>query len=189
MKEKETKTAPETEAEETKAEEAAEAEEKEAAEPEAEDPAAALAKENEALKKQMAEDKDKYLRMAAEYDNYRRRSVKEREAAFGEAYADALMQIIPVIDNLERAAGFGESDPKQLADGVNMILSQFGDVLKKMGIEQFGAEGDKFDPNIHNAIMHEENEELEEDIITAVFQKGYRRGDKIIRPAMVKVAN
>ncbi len=141
------------------------------------------------LKQQLAEEKDRYLRMAAEYDNYRRRSAKEREGAYTDAYADALMQIVPVIDNLERAAGFGESDPKQLADGVNMILSQFGEVLKKMGIETFGAEGETFDPMLHNAIMHEEDEACGENIIAAVFQKGYRRGDKLIRPAMVKVVN
>ncbi len=146
------------------------------------------------LQKQLAEEHDRYLRMAAEYDNYRRRSAKEREAAYGDAYADALMQIIPVIDNLERAAGFSGGDPaaqdaKQLADGVALILNQFKEVLKKLGIEEFGAEGDTFDPNIHNAIMHEDTEDLPENTVSAVFQKGYRRGDKIIRCAMVKVAN
>ena len=138
----------------------------------------------------LAEEKDKYLRMAAEYDNYRRRAAKERETVYSDAYADALMQILPVIDNLERAAGFGDAgDAKQLADGVNMILNQFGDVLKKMGIESFGEKGDAFDPNIHNAIMHEEDPEQAESVLGDVFQKGYRRGDKIIRCAMVKVIN
>jgi len=138
----------------------------------------------------LAEEKDKYLRMAAEYDNYRRRAAKERETVYSDAYADALTQILPVIDNLERAAGFGDAgDAKQLADGVNMILNQFGDVLKKMGIESFGEKGDAFDPNIHNAIMHEEDPEQAESVLGDVFQKGYRRGDKIIRCAMVKVIN
>ena len=128
--------------------------------------------------------------MAAEYDNYRRRSAKEREAAYSDAYADALMQIIPVIDNLERAAGYGNAgDAKQLSDGVNMILPQFTQVLEKMGIEAFGEKGDLFDPNIHNAIMHEEDPEQDESILGEVFQRGYRRGDKIIRCAMVKVIN
>ena len=149
----------------------------------------ALNAQIEALKAQADIDKDKYLRMAAEYENYRRRSQKEREAAYADAYADALMQLIPIIDNLERAAEYGEKDAKQLADGVNMILTQFGDVLTKMGIEQFGEVGDTFDPMIHNAIMHEESEDFGENVLSAVFQKGYRKGDKIIRVAMVKVAN
>ena len=100
------------------------------------------------------------------------------------------MQIIPVIDNLERAAAFGNAgDAKQLSDGVNMILSQFGTVLEKMGIEAFGEKGESFDPNIHNAIMHEEDPEQDENVIAEVFQRGYRKGDKIIRCAMVKVIN
>ena len=151
---------------------------------------AAMQAELEACRAELAAEKEKYLRMAAEYDNYRRRSAKEREAAYSDAYADALMQIIPVIDNLERAAGYGNAgDAKQLADGVNMILSQFTSVLEKMGIEAFGEKGEAFDPNIHNAIMHEEDPEQEESILGDVFQRGYRRGDKIIRCAMVKVIN
>lgn len=146
--------------------------------------------ELDACKTELAAEKDKFLRMAAEYDNFRRRSAKEREAAYSEAYADALMQIIPVIDNLERAAEFGNAgDAKQLSDGVNMILTQFTGVLEKMGIEAFGEKGEAFDPNIHNAIMHEEDPEQEESILGEVFQRGYRRGDKIIRCAMVKVIN
>lgn len=150
-------------------------------------------KEAAALKKQLAEEKDRYLRLAAEYDNFRKRSSKEREAAYTDAYAEALRQIIPVVDNLERAAGFAsdgaQADAKQLSDGVQMILSQFADVLKKLGIEPFGEAGENFDPQLHNAIMHEDNPELGENVITDVFQKGYRRGDRIIRFAMVKVAN
>jgi molecular chaperone GrpE len=149
-----------------------------------------LQAELDACKAELAAEKEKYLRMAAEYDNYRRRSAKEREAAYSDAYADALMQIIPVIDNLERAAGYGNAgDAKQLSDGVNMILTQFTSVLEKMGIEAFGEKGDLFDPNIHNAIMHEEDPEQDESILGEVFQRGYRRGDKIIRCAMVKVIN
>lgn len=156
----------------------------------AQEAADSIAKELDETKTQLAAEKDKYLRMAAEYDNFRRRAAKEREAAYTDAYADALMQIIPVIDNLERAASFGnEGDIKQLADGVNMILSQFGGVLEKMGIEAFGVKGDVFDPNIHNAIMHDEDPEQGENVITEVFQRGYRKGDKIIRCAMVKVVN
>ncbi|MBO5649572.1 MAG: nucleotide exchange factor GrpE [Clostridia bacterium] len=175
--------AEETELETAASDEAAEAE----VEAAAEDP---LAVELAQCQAALAAEKDKFLRMAAEYDNYRRRTAKEREAAYSDAYADALTQIIPVIDNLERAAGFGAAeDAKQLADGVNMILTQFTSVLEKMGIEAFGEKGEPFDPNIHNAIMHEEDPEQEESILGDVFQRGYRRGDKIIRCAMVKVIN
>lgn len=183
MKDKEKKT-PETEAEVNETVE--EAVEETVAET-AENP---LAAELDAAKAELAAEKEKFLRMAAEYDNFRRRSAKEREAAYSDAYADALMQIIPVIDNLERAAGYGNAgDAKQLSDGVNMILTQFTQVLEKMGIEAFGEKGDLFDPNIHNAIMHEEDPEQDESILGEVFQRGYRRGDKIIRCAMVKVIN
>ena len=184
MKDKEKKT-PETEAEVNETVE--ETVEETVAEETAENP---LAAELDAAKAELAAEKEKFLRMAAEYDNFRRRSAKEREAAYSDAYADALMQIIPVIDNLERAAGFGNAgDAKQLSDGVNMILTQFTSVLEKMGIEAFGEKGDLFDPNIHNAIMHEEDPEQDESILGEVFQRGYRRGDKIIRCAMVKVIN
>ena len=183
MKDKEKKT-PETEAE---VNETVEETFEETAEETAENP---LAAELDAAKAELAAEKEKFLRMAAEYDNFRRRSAKEREAAYSDAYADALMQIIPVIDNLERAAGYGNAgDAKQLSDGVNMILTQFTQVLEKMGIEAFGEKGDLFDPNIHNAIMHEEDPEQDESILGEVFQRGYRRGDKIIRCAMVKVIN
>ena len=183
MKDKEKKT-PETEAE---VNETVEETVEETTEETAENP---LAAELDAAKAELAAEKEKFLRMAAEYDNFRRRSAKEREAAYSDAYADALMQIIPVIDNLERAAGFGNAgDAKQLSDGVNMILTQFTQVLEKMGIEAFGEKGDLFDPNIHNAIMHEEDPEQDESILGEVFQRGYRRGDKIIRCAMVKVIN
>ena len=183
MKDKEKKT-PETEAE---VNETVEETVEETAAETAENP---LAAELDAAKAELAAEKEKFLRMAAEYDNFRRRSAKEREAAYSDAYADALMQIIPVIDNLERAAGYGNAgDAKQLSDGVNMILTQFTQVLEKMGIEAFGENGDLFDPNIHNAIMHEEDPEQDESILGEVFQRGYRRGDKIIRCAMVKVIN
>lgn len=186
MKDKEKNTA-ETEAELETAGEQEAAVDETVTEEAAEDESAA---QLEALNAALAAEKEKFLRMAAEYDNFRRRSAKEREAAYSDAYADALMQIIPVIDNLERAAGYGNAgDAKQLADGVNMILTQFTSVLEKMGIEAFGEKGDLFDPNIHNAIMHEEDPEQDESILGEVFQRGYRRGDKVIRCAMVKVIN
>ena len=181
-----------TKAENREAEAAAETEETtaETGNTEEADAADPLQAELEVCRAELTAEKDKFLRMAAEYDNFRRRSAKEREAAYSDAYADALMQIIPVIDNLERAAGYGNAgDAKQLSDGVNMILTQFTSVLEKMGIETFGEKGDLFDPNIHNAIMHEEDPEQDESILGEVFQRGYRRGDKIIRCAMVKVIN
>lgn len=148
---------------------------------------AALEKEIEALKAELEETNDKYLRVAAEYDNFRRRSQKEKEGIYSEATADSVKELLPLFDNLERAAVY--EDAEQIAEGFKMILKTIPDVLSKMKVETFGEVGETFDPNIHNAIMHEENELYGESEITDVFQKGYRIGDKIIRFAMVKVAN
>ena len=130
---------------------------------------------------------DKYMRMMAEYDNYRRRSAKEREDVYSDAYGEAISAMLPVIDNLERAANFSESDKVQ--EGISLTFKSFSETLTKLGIESFGQVGEPFDPTIHNAVMHVEDESLGESVITDVFQKGYRKGDKIIRHAMVKVAN
>lgn len=130
---------------------------------------------------------DKYLRMMAEYDNFRRRSVKEREGIHADAFSEAITAILPVIDNLERAANFTEAE--KVHEGVAMTLKSFCDTMEKLGIEVLGTVGETFDPELHNAVMHEENEELGESVITDVFQKGYKMGDKVIRYAMVKVAN
>ena len=147
-------------------------------------------KENERLEAELAEQKDKYLRMMAEYDNFRRRSVKERESAYTDAYGDALAAVLPVIDNLERAAAFGDSDPSKVADGVKLTLDAFNAALERLGVEEIPAEpGGQFDPNLHNAVMHSEDEEHGENEITDVFAKGYRRGDRVLRHTMVKVAN
>lgn len=136
---------------------------------------------------ELAETTDKYLRICAEYDNFRKRSQKEREGIFTDAYADALKEILPVIDNLERAAQFTETD--KLSDGIALIFKSASDMLTKLGVEAFGAAGETFDPLIHNAVMHIEDDSLGESVITDVFQKGYKKGDRIIRHAMVKVAN
>lgn len=146
-----------------------------------------LKEELEAEKVKTKEAEDKYLRCAAEYDNFRRRSLKEREGIYSDAKADAIKELLPMIDNLQRATGYTDSD--KVAEGVSMILGTLPDVLSKMGIEAYGEPGEQFDPNIHNAIMHEENPEKGENEIVAVFQQGYRMGDKIIRYAMVTVAN
>lgn len=130
---------------------------------------------------------DKYLRLAAEYDNFRRRTAKERDGIRADAYSDAVSSLLPVVDNLERAAAFTEAD--KVHEGVAMTLRAFSDTMEKMGITVLGAVGESFDPELHNAVMHEDNEELGENVITDVFQKGYKMGDKVIRYAMVKVAN
>lgn len=134
-----------------------------------------------------AETQDKYLRICAEYDNFRKRSQKEREGIFTDAYSDALKEILPIFDNLERAAQYTE--PEQITEGLQLIFKSAKDTLSKLGVEEFGAAGEKFDPNIHNAVMHIEDEAFGEEEIIDVFQKGYKKGDKIIRHAMVKVAN
>ncbi len=134
-----------------------------------------------------AEKDDRYMRMLAEYENFRKRSAKEKDGIYSDAYADSLSAILPIIDNLERAVGF--TDAEQVLKGVEMILKSSDEVLAKMGVEAFGAKGDIFDPNMHNAVMHIEDEEHKEGEIVEVFQKGYKRGDKIIRYAMVQTAN
>lgn len=135
----------------------------------------------------LAEQNDKYMRMMAEYDNFRKRSAKEKEGTYADAYADALSSIIPIIDNLERAVGVNEADA--VLKGLEMTLKGAAEALTKMGVEAFGAEGEQFDPNIHNAVMMVESNERAEGEIVSVFQKGYKKGDKIIRYAMVTVAN
>ena len=147
----------------------------------------ALEKELEAQKAKVADSEDKYMRLAAEYDNFRKRSRAEQDSIYSDAAADALKELLPLIDNLERATGY--TDPEKVFEGVQMILSSLPAVFERMKVEAFGEAGDTFDPNIHNAVMHEENEELGENVITDVFQKGYKIGDKIVRYAMVKVAN
>ena len=140
----------------------------------------------EAAEAKLSEAEDKYLRLAAEYDNYRRRSQKEREGIYGDAYADALGKLLPMLDNLDRASQY--TDPEKLADGVKLILKGVPDVLTSLGVEQFGEPGDAFDPTMHSAVAMVEDPEREPGQIVAVFQRGYRRGDKILRYAAVTVA-
>lgn len=152
---------------------------------------AELLKTKEALEKAeatLAEAEDKYKRVLAEYDNYRKRTAKEKEGIYSDAYGDAIKEILPVIDNLERAAAF--EDGEQVAKGVKMTLTQFFEALNKMGVEVIdAAKGDPFDPELHNAVLHTEDPELGETVIAAVLQKGYKKGDKVYRYAMVSVAN
>ena len=132
---------------------------------------------------------DKYLRLAAEYDNFRRRSQKEREGIYTDAVADAVRELLPIADNLERAVASGSQDSEGLAQGLSMTLKALEESLSRLGVESYGVSGDNFDPNLHNAVMHEEDPDQEENRITDVFQRGYRKGERIIRHAMVKVVN
>lgn len=148
-----------------------------------------LKKELEETEKKLAASEEKYLRMIAEYDNYRKRTQKEREGIYTDAYADALKEILPVADALEMALKYSASDNAKIVEGVDMTLKKFSEILGKMGVEAFGAEGETFDPNLHNAVMHVEDEAYGENVIAEVLMKGYRKGEKVLRYAMVKVAN
>lgn len=145
--------------------------------------------ETEKLQKELDAAKEAHMRTLAEYDNFRKRTVKEKEAIAGDSKAIALTELLPVLDNFERAAMNAEADFDSYRKGVEMTFGSFMEVLKKLGVEQFGEPGEQFDPNIHNAVMHCEDESLEENVITDVFSKGYKLGDRVLRHAMVKVAN
>ena len=131
---------------------------------------------------------DSYLRLAADYDNFRKRTIKEKEASYGNGKADAVEKLLPVYDNLERALNQPTED-EAYKKGVEMTMTQLVNIFAGLGVEIFGAVGEIFDPNIHNAVMHTEEEGVEENTITQVFQKGFKMGDKIVRFAMVQVAN
>lgn len=127
--------------------------------------------------------------MTAEYSNYKRRSEKEKQDAYVYAKSDTIKALLPVIDNLERALANETKDYDALKKGVEMTFDNLTAILETLGVEVFGEPGDIFDPNLHNAVMHVEDEELKNGEIVDVFQKGYKIGDKIVRPAMVKSAN
>ena len=131
---------------------------------------------------------DAHLRLAAEYDNFRKRTVKEKEASYGNGKADAVAKMLPVYDNLERALNQETSDAAY-KKGVEMTMTELVKILNGLGVEIFGNVGDAFDPNLHNAVMHIDSEELGENVIAQVFQKGFKIGDKVVRFAMVQVAN
>ena len=147
-----------------------------------------LLKELESLKDQVAQQEDKYLRLAAEYDNYRRRTAKEKDSIWNDAKADAAQAFLPVYDNLERALKQETAD-EAFKKGVEMTMTQLKTVLEKLGITEIQALGQTFDPNLHNAVMHVEDENFGENTVCEVFQAGFMLGDKVIRFAMVKVAN
>ena len=131
---------------------------------------------------------DAYLRLAAEFDNFRKRTIKEKEASYGNGKADAVAKMLPVYDNLERALQQNTEDAAY-KKGVEMTMNELVKIFTNLGVEIFGAVGDAFDPELHNAIMHNEDPSLGENTISMVFQKGFKLGDKVVRFAMVQVAN
>ncbi len=131
---------------------------------------------------------DSYLRLAADYDNFRKRTAKEKEASYGHGKADAVEKLLPVYDNLERALNQPTED-EAYKKGVEMTMNQLVSIFTSLGVEIFGEKGDTFDPTLHNAVMHTQEEGTAENTITQVFQKGFKLGDKIVRFAMVQVAN
>ena len=169
--------------EESAAAEEAKAEETASAEKSAEELLAEIA----SLKEELKEKDDKYLRMAAEYDNFRRRSREEKTASYEIALSDTVSEFLGIIDNLERAALY--DDETKVKDGLVMIAKSVEATLQKLGVEAVGAVGEKFDPNLHNAVMHVDDEAYGEGEIIEVFQKGYKKGARMIRFAMVKTAN
>ena len=164
-------TAPETQAEESK---------EEAKEPTLEERIAALEAE-------LKEKDERFLRMAAEYDNFRRRSREEKAATYADALSDTVSELLPIIDNLERAALY--DDGEKVKEGLMMTAKSVTAALEKLGIETVGATGETFDPNLHNAVFHIEDDSFGEGEIVEVFQKGYKKGNRIIRFAMVKTVN
>ena len=131
---------------------------------------------------------DSFLRLAADYDNFRKRTVKEKEASYGNGKADTIAKLLPIYDNLERALNQPTEDAAY-KKGVEMTMNELVKIFTGLGVEIFGNAGDRFDPNLHNAVMHIDDESLEENTISQVFQKGFKIGDKVIRFAMVQVAN
>ncbi len=139
----------------------------------------------------LAEANDKFLRVCAEYDNFRKRSAKEREGVYADACAEVLTQILPILDNLERAAQYNTAEVAESAvgKGLEMVLKSFAETLAKLGVAEIEALGKPFDPNLHNAVMHIDDEQYGENEVVEVLMKGYIKGDRVLRYAMVKVAN
>ena len=131
---------------------------------------------------------DSHLRLAAEYDNFRKRTIKEKEASYGNGKSDAVAKMLPVYDNLERALNQETADAA-FKKGVEMTMNELVKIFASLGVEIFGQPGDEFDPNLHNAVMHIDSEDLGENTISQVFQKGFKIGEKVVRFAMVQVAN
>lgn len=152
-----------------------------------EDELAMMKEKSEKLQEELDATKDRLLRLTAEYDNYRKRTAKEKEGIYSDAYVDVVKEILPIIDNLERAIA-ADGSIEDLKKGVEMTMKGCKDAFAKLGIEEIDANGE-FDPNFHNAVMHVEDENLGTNVVAEVFQKGYKKDNKIIRHTMVKVAN
>ena len=133
-------------------------------------------------------ERDAHLRVAAEFDNFRKRTIKEKEASYGNGRADAVAKMLPIYDNLERALN-QETTDAAYKKGVELTMNELLKIFGSLGVEVFGNVGDEFNPDLHNAVMHIDSEELGESVIAQVFQKGFKMGEKIIRFAMVQVAN
>ena len=161
---------------------------KEEAEVENEEIEVSLSPEMKKLAEKCDEIQDKYLRLAAEYDNFRKRSAVEREQTYANAFVHAVSGILPIIDNIERAAQFA-TDESEMSKGVLMLKKQCLDALEKMGVSAMESDGAEFNPELHNAVMHEEDDSENKNIVSETFQKGYMYGDKVVRHAMVKVLN
>ena len=145
----------------------------------------------EAKANELSEQNDKYLRLLAEYDNFKKRSAKEREAIQGDAVGDTVTKLLPVLDNFERAfASFSAEDKQtEFFKGIEMIYNQTVEIFTSLGVKEINALGEEFDPELHNAVMHIEDDTVADNIVIEEFQKGYTYGDKVIRYSMVKVAN
>ena len=145
--------------------------------------------ELEKLRTELAAQKERYLRVLAEYDNFRKRTAAEKTAIYNNAVSDTVQAILPIADNIERALGQENASGEDMRKGVEMIEAQIESVFEKLGVAPAGAVGEAFDPNLHNAVAHIEDEELGENVVSAVFQKGYTLGGRVVRHAMVQVAN
>jgi molecular chaperone GrpE len=145
--------------------------------------------ELEKLKKEYADFKDSHLRVLAEYDNFRKRTAQEKSRIYNDAVSDTIIKLLPVADNIERARSQENATVEDLQKGFEMIAKQFDDTFEALEIKTIGKVGEKFDPEKHNAVSHVDNEELEENTVSQVFQKGYMIGSKVIRHAIVQVAN
>ena len=144
--------------------------------------------ETDSLKEQLSQLNEKYVRMLAEYDNFRKRSQKEKDAIYPRATADTVEKFLPIIDNFERAMSAPCAD-ETFKKGMDMIFQSFMNTLKSLNVEMIGEAGETFDPQLHNAVMHIEDDKYGENEIVMVLQKGYRIGDRVVRYAMVQVAN
>jgi len=147
----------------------------------------ALVAEKEKLEKELAETKDSYMRVLAEYDNFRKRSQREKESAYNDSKASTLALLLPVIDNFDRAIDNKTDDIESYRKGIEMTYNQLKDILSKSDVVSFGEVGEEFNPEIHNAVMTAENPDLPENTISAVFEKGYKMGDRVLRFASVQI--